>query len=492
MGFEIGFSHSYANLPEQFYQSCLPTPVANPQLIALNSPLRDALGLTLPADANQLAQCFSGNQLPTDAQPIAMAYAGHQFGGFSPQLGDGRAILLGEWEDVQGERWDLQLKGAGPTPFSRGGDGRAPLGPVLREYVVSEAMHALGVSTTRALAAVTTGQSVYRDRPLPGAVLCRVARSHIRVGTFEFFAARGDMDSVRLLADYVIERHYPELIPLAGGERYLGLLHAVIKRQAQLVARWMSLGFIHGVMNTDNMTVSGDTIDYGPCAFMDAYNPDTVFSSIDTGGRYAYRRQPVLAQWNLARLAETLLPLLDSDEPSAIALATKAIEDFMARYQQDWLDCMAAKLGIDTPKDDDQALVDDLLALMAKQQVDFTLLFRALGASAGSSEGQPARAFFPTAAGWEAWFERWQQRLAKTGEPFSEIKARMDSVNPAVIPRNHAVERMIADAIERQDFSTFERLFQRLQHPFVSLPDDEGWLGPPAPEERVYQTFCGT
>ena len=493
------FDNSYARLPAAFYRPCNPTPVATPRLLKLNAALARELELQLEGlDDHALAEIFAGNRLPEGATPLAMAYAGHQFGSLVPQLGDGRAILLGEVLDGQGRRWDIQLKGAGKTPFSRGGDGRAPMGPVIREYLVSEAMHALGIPTTRALAAVSTGEQVMRERLLPGAVFTRVAASHIRVGTFEFFALRRDFVSLRTLADYVIRRHYPkingpEINGAEGNTRYLGLLEAVIERQAELVARWMSIGFIHGVMNTDNTTISGETIDYGPCAFLDNYHPETVFSAIDTGGRYAYHMQPRIAQWNLTRFAESLLPLLDDDREQATALATSLLQDFVPRYEKAWLAGMGDKIGLSTPQLDDRKLIEELLAAMAANEVDFTLFFRRLcNAVENPTNTDGIRPLFNQPDAWEHWAERWSKRLAAEPLPPAVRAKRMRAVNPAVIPRNHRIEQAINKAVEADDLSDFEKLNQALYHPWEDTHDRDQWLAPPAPEERVRQTFCGT
>jgi len=442
-----------------------------------------------------LTHWFSGNQLPGGAEPIATVYAGHQFGGFNPQLGDGRAILLGEVVDVRGQRQDIQLKGAGRTPYSRGGDGRSPLGPVLREYLVSEAMHALGVPATRALAAVTTGETVFRDQPLPGAILTRVAASHIRVGTFQFFAARRDYEALRTLADHVIERHYPQAAVSANP--YLALLQGVIERQASLVAQWMSIGFVHGVMNTDNVSVSGETIDFGPCAFLDVYDPATVFSSIDTGGRYAYQMQPAIAQWNMARFAETLLPLLSADEESAVTLATDQVKAFVPLYQKAWLARMRVKLGLLSDHADDEVLIERLLTAMTKNRVDFTRLFRYLcDALSDPLQEDHCRKLFASASDWDNWAASWQQRLSLLQEQEAggrELRRqKMRSHNPAVIPRNHRIERCIQNAVERQDFSDFHRLATIFSSPYEDHPEEQDWLGPPPPSESVCTTFCGT
>lgn len=486
------FDNSFARLPDSFHSYTEPSPVSSPRLIAFNRELAEELGLGVEAVTDeQLAAILAGNEVPERAEPLAMAYAGHQFGNFVPQLGDGRAILLGEVIDTCQKRRDIQLKGAGRTPFSRGGDGRSPLGPVLREYLVSEAMHALGVPTTRALGAVTTGETVMRETAQPGAILCRVAAGHVRVGTFEYFAARGDTESVRRLADYVIARHYPVL---ASEEvSCLALLQAVADRQAALVADWMSLGFIHGVMNTDNMSIAGETIDYGPCAFMDRYHPDTVFSFIDQGGRYAYSNQSVLAQWNLARFAETLLPLLDEDQERAVSLATDIIRGFSDQYERERRTRMNAKLGLATEQDGDEQLVDDLLQIMADNGVDFTQLFRRLADAAENPDNDATvRMLFNDPASWVQWSTRWQQRLQSEGVSPEECAARLRRTNPAVIPRNHLIERAIREAEDEDDFSLFHQLREDLHNPFAQDPDRESRFAPPQPREQVFRTFCGT
>ncbi len=487
------FIDSYARLPEHFYTRVDPTRVANPTLIAFNSALASELGLDVRGlDQQALADIFSGNLALPGTLPLAMAYAGHQFGQFVPQLGDGRAILLGEVRDRFGRRRDIQLKGSGRTPYSRSGDGRAALGPVLREYVVSEAMHALGIPATRALAAVATGEAVYRERgALPGAVLTRVAASHVRVGTFQYFAARGDTDAVRRLADYVLERHYTEA--RAAANPYLELLRSVMQRQARLIAAWMSVGFIHGVMNTDNMAVSGETIDFGPCAFMDAYDPATVFSSIDHMGRYAYVNQPAAAQWNLARFAETLLTCIDPQTHGAIELATSVITDFSRQFDEHWLAGMRRKLGLFTEEDGDPVLIGDLLDTMQRGGADFTLTFRRLCAAAEGVAGDAALdEMFADPAGFRQWSQRWRARLAREPQPGSERAAFMRLVNPAVIPRNHRIEAAIVAAVERGDFAPFETLTAVLSRPYEDSDAGAAYAAPPLPEERVLQTFCGT
>jgi uncharacterized protein YdiU (UPF0061 family) len=485
------FDNSYARLPEAFFARQTPSLAVEPWLIKLNEPLAAELGLDVEALKRDGAAIFSGNLVPEGADPLAMAYAGHQFGNFVPKLGDGRAILLGEVIDRDGKRRDIQLKGAGATPYSRRGDGRAALGPVLREYIVSEAMYALGVPATRALAAVSTGQPVYREQVLPGAVFTRVAASHIRVGTFQFFAARGDTDGIRALADYVIERHYPALRDAANP--YLGLLEAVCERQAALIARWLHVGFIHGVMNTDNMTVSGETIDFGPCAFMDTYDPATVFSSIDQNGRYAYASQPGIGQWNLARLGETLLPLIDDDQEKAVEAANVVITDYGARFQIHWLRGMRAKIGLSTVEDDDLDLIQSLLSIMQAGQADFTLTFRRLAhlADDGSVEAAFLATFRETASAKE-WLSRWRQRLWRETTSDAERSAAMLGVNPAFIPRNHRIEQAIVAAVEDADFSLFEALLAVLAKPFEDHAEFTAYMQPATADERVLQTFCGT
>jgi len=487
------FETTYAGLPDRFFAHTPPNPVAAPRLIKLNLALAMEIGLdpdflTSPEGLRMLA----GSSFPESARPIAMAYAGHQFGNFVPQLGDGRALLIGEVLDKSGMRRDLQLKGSGPTRFSRGGDGRAAVGPVLREYIVSEAMAALGIPTTRTLAAVLTGEPVYRETRLPGAVLARVASSHIRIGTFQYFAARQDVEGLRALADYAIARHYSHLT--GSAQPYLELLDAVIEAQASLVARWMLVGFIHGVMNTDNMTISGETIDYGPCAFMDAYDPAAVFSSIDRHGRYAFANQPRVAAWNLTRLAETLLPLIHPDEQEAIAAAENTLRGFQAYYEKPFHAGLRRKLGLLSERNGDLALATDLFDLMAKNGADFTLTFRGL-----SDELEPAnesygstRALFADPTAFDAWIERWRERLLAEPEHNSKRLLAMQSANPKYIPRNHQVEAAIAAATERSDFSLFEDLLSVLKRPFEDQPENARYAAAPREEERVLQTFCGT
>ena len=486
------FQNTYAALPANFFARVAPTPVAAPRLIKLNRPLALQLGLDPDRlDSPDGAEILAGKRIPDGADPIAMAYAGHQFGHFVPQLGDGRAILLGEVIDSDGVRRDIQLKGSGPTPFSRRGDGRAALGPVLREYIVSEAMAALGIPTTRSLAAVVTGESVRRETLLPGAVLTRVAASHIRVGTFQYFAARGDTEAVRRLADHVIGRHYPDA---ANADRpYYALLEGVIARQAELVARWLLVGFIHGVMNTDNSSISGETIDYGPCAFMDHYDPATVFSSIDEQGRYAYANQPRIALWNLTRLAECLLPLISEQQDQAIAEAQSALGDFSEKFDTAYQAGLRRKLGLFTARDEDAALAQDLLVAMSNNHADFTLTFRRLSdAAADPAADSEVRQLFEDPAAYDGWASRWRQRTGEEPQDPADRRIAMRAVNPAFIARNHRVEAVIEAAVNRDDFAPFEELLAVLSEPYRDQPAFSGYADPPQPHQRVLQTFCGT
>jgi uncharacterized protein YdiU (UPF0061 family) len=487
----FAFDNSYARLGDRFFARHRPTSVAAPRLIRLNETLARHLGL----DPTRLAApegvaILAGNLVPEGGEPLAMAYAGHQFGTFVPQLGDGRAVLLGEIIGQDGKRRDIQLKGAGRTPFSRQGDGRAALGPVLREYIVSEAMAMLGIPTTRSLAAVATGETVWRETPLPGAVLARVASSHIRVGTFQFFAARGDTDAVRRLADYVIARHYPDAADAAN--RYRALLDLVIARQAELIAKWMLVGFIHGVMNTDNMSIAGETIDYGPCAFMDAYDPATVYSAIDTEGRYRYANQPRIAQWNLARLAETMLPLLAEDEKDAVKDAQDALDAFGPRFEAAYAAGLGRKLGLLRPRAEDMSLAQDLLDRMVRNRADFTLTFRLLSDASDSDGDAALRGLFDAPNDFDDWEARWRQRLTEDAGAADERTAAMRAVNPAFIPRNHLVEETIAAAVTSGDFTPFATLLTVLARPYEDQPDFSRYARPPRPEQRVHQTFCGT
>lgn len=488
----IPFDNSYARLPDRFFARVEPTPVRAPRLIRVNQELAAQLGL----DPDWLAseegvKMLSGNGLVDTAEPIATAYAGHQFGEFVPQLGDGRVILLGELIDRNGVRRDLQLKGAGRTPFSRGGDGRAPLGPILREYVVSEAMAAMGIPTTRALAAVTTGEPVFREATLPGAILTRVASSHIRVGTFQFFARRGDVEGVRLLADHVIARHYPEA---ADSDRpYLALLEAVIRAQATLIADWMLIGFVHGVMNTDNMAIAGETIDYGPCAFLDSYDHQAVFSSIDRAGRYAYFRQPAIGGWNLTRFAECLLRLLSDDSKAAIADAQEALGAYASVYEDAYVAKLRRKLGLLTDREEDAELGRDLLQAMEMSRADFTLTFRRLSDAAGAADADAqVRCLFDDASAYDQWAARWRDRLAREPTEVAIRQATMQAVNPAYIPRNHRVEAAIRAAVDEDDFGPFHELSTVLSNPYEDQPSFSHYAEPPEEEEQVFRTFCGT
>ncbi|MFN9094044.1 MAG: protein adenylyltransferase SelO [Alphaproteobacteria bacterium] len=486
MSARFSFDNSYARLPERFYIRQEPIAVAAPRLVFFNAPLAEELGLDAAALAGaEGAAIFAGTLLPDGAEPLAMAYAGHQFGGFSPRLGDGRALLLGEVIGRDGQRRDIHLKGSGRTPFSRGGDGRAVLGPMLREAIISEAMAALGVPTTRALAVAMTGEAVLREKLQPGAVLARVAASHIRVGSFQYFAAQDDQEALKLLADFAIARHDPAAA--VAENPYAALLSGVIARQAKLVATWLHIGFIHGVMNTDNMTISGETIDYGPCALMDAYDPATVLSSIDHGGRYAYANQPRMAQWNLARLAEALLPLLAEQEEAALEIAQAALSAFAPAFEAAYFDGFARKIGIAARMPEDTALIEDLLRRMAEQGADFTLTFRALAAAAEGDSGA-ARAQFTDPAAFDSWAEGWRARITHEEAPAGLMRA----TNPAFIPRNHLVEAAIRAAEDRDDFRPFEALMAVLARPFEDQPEHAAFASPPKPEERVLATFCGT
>jgi uncharacterized protein YdiU (UPF0061 family) len=477
--------NSYARLPDRFYARLAPTPVATPKLLKLNRPLALQLGLDPAALASpEGVAMLAGNTLPAGAEPIALAYAGHQFGNFVPQLGDGRALLLGEVIDNTGVRRDIQLKGSGPTPFSRRGDGRAALGPVLREYIISEAMYALGIPTTRSLAAVSTGEPVYRETALPGAVLTRVASSHIRVGTFQFFAARGDVDGVKLLADHVIARHYPDA---QGSEnRYRDLYEKVIARQAALVAQWLCIGFIHGVMNTDNVSIAGETIDYGPCAFMDVYHPETVFSSIDHMGRYAYAKQPQIAGWNMARLGEALMPLFSGDPDEALKQANESLQTYNVQFGRALIGGLRRKLGLFTEQESDGELAQAFFNVLADHGIDFTQAFRRLG------EGT-ARGLFDESAAFDAWEKRWRDRISQEPQDETMRREAMRAANPIYIARNHRVEAALSAAIERDDYGPFEELLTVLSQPFAERPEFASYAAPPSEEEqRNFRTFCGT
>ncbi|MFZ5987015.1 MAG: protein adenylyltransferase SelO [Bacillota bacterium] len=476
--------NSYARLPEAFFTIPNPTPVRSPELAVLNHSLATSLGLDAEAlQSEDGVAMLAGNQTPEGALPLAQAYAGHQFGHFT-MLGDGRAILIGEQITPLGERFDIQLKGSGRTPYSRGGDGRAALGPMLREYIISEAMHALGIPTTRSLAVVTTGETVIRETALPGAILTRVAASHLRVGTFQYAARWRTVEELKALADYTINRHFPNVE--ANENRYLSLLQEVIKRQAVLIAKWQLVGFIHGVMNTDNMTISGETIDYGPCAFMDTYDPRTVFSSIDTHGRYAYGNQPDIAGWNLARFAETLLPLLDVNREQAVKLAQDAVSGFIELYRRNWLTGMRAKLGIFNEEPQDESLIEELLRMMQKYHADYTNTFRAL-----TFDTQEETVLLGTQE-FAQWHEMWRARLGRQQEQKETSKQLMRNSNPALIPRNHRVEEALEAAVKHGDYSVMERLLAVLSSPYARSPEQDEYSAPPAPSACPYRTFCGT
>ncbi len=487
---DFGFDNSFARELEEFYVPWQAARAPEPRLLKFNRALADELRLNADAlDTTVGADIFSGNRVPDGAAPLAQAYAGHQFGGFTPQLGDGRALLLGEVLDTHGNRRDIQLKGSGRTPFSRGGDGKAALGPVLREYLIGEAMHALGIPTTRALAAVTTGEQVFRETALPGAVLTRVSASHLRVGTFQFFAARGEMEKVRQLANYAIARHHPAA--RNSDNPYLAFFQSVAQAQAKLVAQWMSIGFIHGVMNTDNTTISGETIDYGPCAFMDAYNPATVFSSIDLQGRYAYANQPPILTWNLARLAETLIALVDPNKERAIELLTDAANAAPGLFADAWIARMRAKIGLCSAEDGDVDLVNNLLGAMHQGKADFTLTFRRLS-DAVRGDTAPVRALFDDPAIFDTWEKEWRTRLDRDAEAASNRANAMDRVNPIYIPRNHKVEEALAAAVEHDDITAFDALLSVLSAPFDEAAGNEAYAEPGLDTSAPYQTFCGT
>ena len=489
----FAFDNSYARLPNNFYARLNPTPVSNPSLIKINHYLAVELGLDADfLESSTGIEILAGNAIADKSDPIATAYGGHQFGNWAGQLGDGRAILLGEVINTNGTRLDIQLKGSGPTPFSRSGDGRAWMGPVLREYVVSEAMAALNIPTTRALAAVATGDNVVRENIFPGAILARVASSHVRVGTFEYFAAQNDEQSLRLLADYVIERHYPNAFANAFDNKnpYLTLLENVISRQAKLISKWMSVGFIHGVMNTDNMSIYGETIDYGPCAFMDSYHPKTVFSYIDQMGRYAYENQPQIAGWNLAQFASSILPLINPDEALAVKLAKGAVDSFSDLFIDAWSMDLNKKIGLETRQQGDFQLGQDLLDIMANNNADFTLTFRGLGNILINND-RSVHELFNNPAIFDKWETKWRSRLACEPNKLSEIGIAMQRVNPAFIPRNHQIEQMITSALDG-DFGPFNTLIEILSNPYDDQPEYSNYQMPPQAEEIIKNTFCGT
>ncbi len=489
----IPFDNSYVRLPEQFYTRLLPTAVSAPEVIRVNDTLAAHLGIDptwLSTDSG--INMVAGNQMPEGADPIATVYAGHQFGSWNPQLGDGRALLLGELVAPNGQRYDLQLKGSGPTPYSRGGDGRAPLGPVLREYIVSEAMTALGISSTRALAAVTTGDQVEREGSTPGAILMRIAQSHIRIGTFQFFASRRDVDALRALTDHTIERHYPGAMEATNPA--IALLENVISRQAELIASWQLIGFVHGVMNTDNMLVSGETVDYGPCAFMDAYTPDLVLSSIDHAGRYAYGNQPRIAHWNLMNLAQSLLPVIDQDRENAAALAQASIDTFPDLFREAHRRGINRKLGLHRIEAGDESLADDLMRLMTEEQTDFTLTFRRLSelSKPGLDQSNSVGEMLELPHSFGSWLGRWHDRLDREAVGSDALWERLRSTNPAFIPRNHLIEEAIEAATRRADLGPFHQLVNVLTHPFDYESGLSEFALPPRPDQVVRQTFCGT
>ena len=478
------FDNSYLQLPSIFYQKQQPSPVKNPKIVLFNESLAIELGLNADVLKNQGAQFLAGNLLFNNSEPIAQAYAGHQFGHFN-RLGDGRAILLGEHIAPNNQRLDIQLKGAGRTPYSRSGDGRAALAPMMREYIISEAMHALGIATTRSLAVTTTGETVYRDAAYSGAVLTRVAASHIRVGTFQFAAANQNQEQLKALADYTIHRHFPETT--VADHPYLDLLKRVIDLQASLIAKWMQVGFIHGVMNTDNMSICGETIDYGPCAFMNGYHPETVFSSIDTNGRYAFANQPNIAHWNLIRLAESLVPLIHESEEQAIAMVTECLHEYPNQFFAYWLAGMRKKLGIFNEEEGDMKLVEDLLMHMQKNQADFTNTFRSL-----SDDAVQNSAFYQD-AGFKNWLSQWKARLSRQNETFADSIPLMQSANPKVIPRNHLVEAALSAATERNDLILFNELLMIVSKPYANIAHDAKYTQVPEPLfDAQYKTFCGT
>ncbi len=488
----LNFDNTYVHLPGKFYQKIKPTPVLNPTLIQFNKQLADVIGVDYRAiSAYELAKIFSGNRLLQGSEPIAQVYAGHQFGHFVPQLGDGRAILLGEIVDPQGRRYDIQLKGAGRTLYSRNGDGRAALGPMIREYIVSEAMHALGIKTTRALALVKTGEAVLREGVLPGAILTRVASSHIRIGTFEYFAAQADVNSLKILADYTISRHYPEI--QGSANPYLELLKLVQQTYAYLIADWMRVGFIHGVMNTDNVALSGETLDYGPCAFIDEYHPEKIFSSIDIYGRYRFNRQASICEWNLVQLAQSLALLIDSKVEKAHSLLHDFCPSFQEIYKTQYLKTMCRKIGILSPRCQDQVLIDELLEIIQQDKADYTLTFRFLSEFLNKLQDMENLFFNPTCR-LEIWMKKWQKRLQEESISLDETAEIMLKTNPAVIPRNHKIEEVIRDAIEYQDFSKMDLMLKVLSNPYQveyqENPDE--YMRPPTDDERVHQTFCGT
>jgi len=502
---KIQFDNSYVKLPKDFYSKTNPTPVKNPELIKFNTKLAEKLGLTgISSNGLDALDIFSGNEIAEGSEPIATAYAGHQFGGFSARLGDGRAILLGEVISPKGIRYDFQLKGSGHTPWSRGGDGRSALGPVLREYLVSEAMAKLGVPTTRALAVVTTGEEVARNTLVPGGILTRIATGFVRVGTFQYFSSQGNQEAIKQLADYEIARHYPEVKSpevQSAENKYVAFFEAVVDAQANLIAKWMSFGFIHGVMNTDNMSIAGETIDYGPCAFMDEFSHNRVYSSIDQSARYAYNNQPKIGQWNLIRLAETLLPLFikntkhenkkatDVEAQAVVKIAEEILSTYSHSYHKYWLENMRKKLGLSETNKDDTELVNELLDLMESNSADFTLTFYYLSQKDPISK---TRTLFSNPELFDVWASKWQDRMASEERIDTEHHTMMQKVNPAYIPRNHQIEAAIRAAEDHNDFSVFHALHEVLESPFKLQEGKDKYLLPPEEDEVVHQTFCGT
>ena len=483
--FGFNFDNTYEALPNHFYHKSGATPVDFPAIVAFNRQLAESLGLDSEAlQSDEGKKLFAGNEMPEGASGVSQAYAGHQFGNLS-MLGDGRAVLIGEHVTPAGSRFDLQLKGSGRTPFSRSGDGRAPIGPMLREYIISEAMHALDIPTSRSLAVVTSGEAVTREDTLPGGILTRVAESHLRVGTFEYAVRTEDGTDVKTLADYAISRHYPELETRPDDEKYLSFLNQVIDRQAALISKWMLAGFIHGVMNSDNMAISGETIDYGPCAFMDNYDPASLFSSIDVNGRYQYQNQPGIGQWNLARFAETLLTLIHEDKDTAVSRAQDALSRYSKLYEGHWLSGMREKIGLIEPSDDDEQFIIELLDMMVAEEADYTQTFRLM------SLGRIEETDIAKADGFKAWNKKWQQKLETQSSTVEEAFELMKSVNPAVIPRNHLVEKALNEAMHYGDYTHFNELNEVLARPFDDS-HDEIYKNPPAETDVVHQTFCGT
>ena len=486
----VNFDNSYSCLPEDFFQRINPAPVKSPKLIIFNNSLGENLGLDVNQTNEYYAQIFSGNIIPKGASPIALAYAGHQFGHFVNQLGDGRAVLLGEVTDPNKQRHDIQLKGSGQTQFSRQGDGRSPLGPVIREYVLSEAMHSLNIPTTRSLAAVSSGEQVYRDTSLPGAILTRVAKSHIRIGTFEYFTSLKQWKNLKTLSDYTIDRHYPEV--KLSKNCYLSLLNAVSNKQAELIAHWMSIGFIHGVMNTDNTSIAGETIDYGPCAFMDTYDPSTVFSSIDHHGRYSFGNQPHIIEWNLACFATCLIPLIDEDPSKANKQAGEIIKDVSVKINKAIMDKMRQKIGLSSEQKTTHQLLEKLLKIMLDNQSDYTLTFRYLCDVLGEKGDSKFKEQFTTQDEISKWLVEWQLCINNQGQSKEKIYQSMRLINPAFIPRNHLIERIIKAAVDHDDYSEMKALSSILSNPYKEQNVDFDYINPPEPSEKVYKTFCGT